>query len=98
MFDRQERFAGETKYPLKRMFRLALDGIFSLSKAPLRMAFWLGLISITLSFLLVVLLVIEKIVGRPGGGLQMLVTVFLFIGGVQLVCIRRARRIHRADL
>lgn len=86
-FDRQERFAGETKYPLKRMFRLALDGIFSLSKAPLRMAFWLGLISIVVSFLLIVILLIEKIVGRGVGGLVTIIVIVLFLGGVQLVCI-----------
>jgi dolichol-phosphate mannosyltransferase len=86
-FDRQERFAGETKYPLKRMFRLALDGIFSLSKAPLRMAFWLGLISIVVSFLLIVILLIEKIVGRDVGGLMTIIVIVLFMGGVQLVCI-----------
>jgi dolichol-phosphate mannosyltransferase len=87
MFDRKERFAGETKYPLKRMLRLALDGIFSLSKAPLRMAFWTGLISIILGVILFVVVLIEKIVGGEIGGLTTLVGVALFLGGVQLVCI-----------
>jgi glycosyltransferase involved in cell wall biosynthesis len=41
-FDRAGRFAGETKYPLRRMFGFALDGITSFSSAPLRMATWLG--------------------------------------------------------
>jgi dolichol-phosphate mannosyltransferase len=86
-FDRQERFAGETKYPLKRMFRLALDGIFSLSKAPLRMAFWLGLMSIFVSFLLLVILLVEKIVGRDVGGLMTMIVIVFFLGGVQLLCI-----------
>jgi dolichol-phosphate mannosyltransferase len=86
-FDRQERFAGETKYPLKRMFRLALDGIFSLSKAPLRMAFWLGLFSILISLVLVLAIVIEKIIGRDVGGLMTIVVIAFFLGGVQLVCI-----------
>jgi dolichol-phosphate mannosyltransferase len=86
-FDRQERFAGETKYPLKRMFRLALDGIFSLSKAPLRMAFWLGLLSILVSLVLVLVILIEKIVGRDVGGLMTIVVIAFFLGGVQLLCI-----------
>jgi dolichol-phosphate mannosyltransferase len=86
-FDRQERFAGETKYPLKRMFRLALDGVFSLSKAPLRMAFWLGLFSVLVSVVLVVAILIEKIIGSDVSGLMTIVVIAFFLGGVQLVCI-----------
>ncbi len=41
-FDRPERAAGETKYPLKKMLRLAMDGVVSFSDAPLRLALWLG--------------------------------------------------------
>jgi dolichol-phosphate mannosyltransferase len=87
-FDRAERFAGETKYPMRRMMRLALDGIFSLSKTPLRMAFWLGLAATTLSLLLALLLVIAKLAGSEWNGrLTLLFVIILFIGGVQLVCV-----------
>ena len=41
-FDRLERAAGETKYPLKKMMRLAMDGVIGFSDAPLRLALWLG--------------------------------------------------------
>jgi dolichol-phosphate mannosyltransferase len=41
-FDRPERAAGETKYPLRKMMRLAMDGVVGFSDAPLRMALWLG--------------------------------------------------------
>lgn len=41
-FDRSERAAGETKYPLKKMLRLAMDGVVGFSDAPLRLALWLG--------------------------------------------------------
>ena len=41
-FDRPERAAGETKYPLKKMLRLGMDGVVSFSDAPLRLALWLG--------------------------------------------------------
>lgn len=41
-FDRPERQAGETKYPLKKMLRLAMDGVIGFSDAPLRLALWLG--------------------------------------------------------
>lgn len=43
-FDRPERAAGETKYPLKKMLRLAIDGVVGFSDAPLRLALWLGAI------------------------------------------------------
>jgi glycosyltransferase involved in cell wall biosynthesis len=44
-YERPERFAGETKYPLRKMLRFAADGITSFSIVPLRMATWLGLLS-----------------------------------------------------
>lgn len=87
-FDRKERYAGETKYPLRRMLRLALDGVFSLSKTPLRMAFWLGLFSAVVSLLFAVALFIEKLAGTyEGGGWASMIVVVLFLGGVQLICI-----------
>jgi len=87
-FDRRERYAGETKYPLRRMVRLASDGVFSLSKAPLRMAFWFGLFSAIVSLLLAVVLLIEKLVGTyASAGWVSMMVIILFLGGVQLVCI-----------
>ena len=44
-YDREARFAGETKYPLRRMLQFALDGLTSFSVVPLRLAMWLGLIA-----------------------------------------------------
>ena len=44
-YERPGRFAGETKYPLRRMLRFAIDGITSFSTVPLRMATWLGLLA-----------------------------------------------------
>ena len=44
-FDRPARFAGETKYPLRKMLKFAVDGMTSFSIVPLRMATWLGMIS-----------------------------------------------------
>ena len=41
-FERSERFAGETKYPLKKMFKLAMDGIMSFSYKPLKLSSWVG--------------------------------------------------------
>lgn len=88
MFDRKERFAGETKYPLRRMVRLALDGVFSLSWAPLRLAVWLGFASTLLSFLAAVVLIVGKLAGVFASvGWSWMAIMVLFLGGLQLVCI-----------
>lgn len=87
-FDRRERYAGESKYPLRRMVRLALDGVFSLSWAPLRMSIWLGLLSAAISLLLAAVLLVQKIAGTyESAGLGPMAVIVLFLGGVQLVCI-----------
>jgi len=86
-FDRRERFAGVTKYPLRRVVRLALDGIFSLSWAPLRMAVWLGMFSASVAILVGIVLLIEKLTGTYDGGWAPMVVIVLFLGGVQLVCV-----------
>ncbi len=51
VYDRPSRFAGETKYPLKKMMRFAIDGITSFSVVPLRFATWLGVLSGAVAFL-----------------------------------------------
>ena len=88
-FDRRERYAGESKYPLRRMVRLALDGVFSLSWAPLRMAVWLGLISAGVSLLFAIVLLVERLTSDHGStpGWALTIVVVLFLGGIQLVCV-----------
>lgn len=88
-FDRAERFAGETKYPLAKMVSLAFNGIFSLSKAPLRLAMYFGIAAAVLSFLLGLFFIVGKITGTVSvvrGWASTFVAV-LFLGGVQLICI-----------
>jgi dolichol-phosphate mannosyltransferase len=89
LFDRAERFAGETKYPFKKMIKLAFDGIFSLSKAPLRLAVYFGFLSAGFSFLLGLWFIIERLTGRfdTVRGWASIIVVVLFLGGVQLICI-----------
>jgi glycosyltransferase involved in cell wall biosynthesis len=88
-FDRAERFAGETKYPFRRMIGLAFDGVFSLSKAPLRLAIYFGFMSSGLSFLLGIFFLFEKLFGtfHTVRGWASTIVVVLFLGGVQLICI-----------
>lgn len=88
-FDRAERFAGETKYPFRRMIGLAFDGVFSLSKAPLRLSIYFGFLSSGLSFLLGLIFLIEKLTGtfNTVRGWASTIVVVLFLGGIQLICI-----------
>ena len=87
-FDRPGRFAGEAKYTFGRSLALAVNGNISLSKAPLRVATWLGLIVSGASFLLAVFYVIRKLtVGFEVRGWASTVVIILFLGGVQLLTI-----------
>jgi polyisoprenyl-phosphate glycosyltransferase len=88
-FERPARFAGETKYPFRRMVALAVDGILSLSKAPLRLAMYFGFFASAISFALLVYFVLERLFG-PGNlarGWASTIVVILFLGGVQLICL-----------
>ena len=87
-FDRPGRFAGEPKYTFRKSFSLAVNGIISLSKAPLRVATWFGLAVSATSFILAVAFVIEKLtVGVEIRGWASTVVIILFLGGVQLLTI-----------
>jgi dolichol-phosphate mannosyltransferase len=87
-FERAERFAGNVKYTFRKSLGLALNGIFSLSKAPLRAATWLGLTISASSFLLALWALYEKLTGAftvPGWAST--IVIMLFLGGVQLLTI-----------
>lgn len=89
LFDRPPRFAGETHYPFRRMVALAVDGILSLSKAPLRLAMYFGFFASAVSFALLIYFVLERLFG-PGNlarGWASTIVVILFLGGVQLICL-----------
>jgi len=85
-YERAERFAGETKYPVRKMMRLALNAITSFSYLPLHLATFLGFIFAFLSLLGIVLTVILRLSGNLffQGQATTLVSV-LFLGGVQLI-------------
>jgi glycosyltransferase involved in cell wall biosynthesis len=89
LFERPGRYAGETKYPFRKMLALAMDGILSLSKAPLKIAMYFGFFASAVSFMLGLVFVIEKLTG-PGHlarGWASTIVVVLFLGGVQLICL-----------
>ncbi|HEX2723483.1 MAG TPA: glycosyltransferase family 2 protein [Gemmatimonadaceae bacterium] len=89
LFERPARFAGETKYPFRRMVGLAVDGILSLSKAPLRVAMYIGFFASAVSFILLVAFIIERVFGhgQMTRGWASTIVVILFLGGVQLICL-----------
>lgn len=86
-YRRHARHAGETKYPLKKMLRFALDGITSFSFLPLRVATWLGFAVSLLAFLYIVVVVVLKLLGINWPGYTSMMASILFLGGVQLVMI-----------
>jgi dolichol-phosphate mannosyltransferase len=87
-YNRDARYAGETKYPLRKMAKLALDGIISFSTIPLHLATILGIGAAGLGFVFAVWVVAVKMTGGyvvPGWA-SIMVSV-LFIGGVQLITL-----------
>ncbi|HBR03379.1 MAG TPA: glycosyltransferase [Ruminiclostridium sp.] len=88
-FERNERFAGETKYPLKKMLKLATDGIMSFSYKPLKLATWLGTIISLLSFIYLIAVLIQKLFfpGSAGAGWTSLIAVSLFLNGITLLIL-----------
>ena len=87
-YDRPERFAGQTKYPLSKMLRYALDGILSFSIKPLQMAIALGLLTVCLSVIgIIYALVMRLFTSVWVEGWTALMIAVLFLGGVQLLSL-----------
>ncbi|HRJ43593.1 MAG: glycosyltransferase family 2 protein [Caldilineaceae bacterium] len=85
-YQRAERYAGETKYPLRKMLRLTMDAITSFSYVPLRMATWFGFSLAAISLLGILVTVGLRLSGNSAfyGQATTLVAV-LFLGGIQLI-------------
>lgn len=86
-YERTERLAGESHYPLKKMLALAFDGITSLSVKPIRMITSLGMIVAVLSFLGIIWAVVDNFLGRTVSGWASTVCIVCFMGGIQLLCL-----------
>lgn len=85
---RKERFAGETKYPLKKMLRFASDAITSFSYKPLKIAGYAGYILSFISFIYLIYVIIRKLtVGDFGQGWASIVAINLFFNGVILIVL-----------
>ena len=86
-YDRAERFAGESKYPLSKMFNFAIDGITSFSVKPLRLITAIGLVMMMIAFCAGVYALVAYFCGSAiKGWTSMLLSVW-FLGGVQLLCV-----------
>lgn len=83
-YDREERLAGETKYPLKHMIRFALDAVTGFSIVPLRFATWLGFTLAALSVIVSIYVFAGWLAGETVAGWTSMILVLLVIGGVQL--------------
>ncbi len=88
-YERKERFAGKTKYPLKKMLKLAGDGIVSFSTKPLKLLGSLGLISILISFIILIYALLSFVLdwNNITAGWTSLMVAITFFAGVQLLSI-----------
>jgi glycosyltransferase involved in cell wall biosynthesis len=86
-YERDERFAGETKYPLRKMIRFALDAIVSFSHAPLQVATVVGFACAALAFLGIPVAIAMRISGQFVPGITTTVIAVLLLGGIQLMAI-----------
>jgi dolichol-phosphate mannosyltransferase len=84
---REQRAAGNTKYPLTKMVRLAFDSIASFSAAPLRIATWLGGLGFVACGLLMIVALVTKLFGIVVPGWASIFVATLFLGAVQLLCL-----------
>ncbi len=87
-YNRAARFAGETKYPLKKMLKLALNAITGFSYFPLQVATYIGFISAGLSILAIPVVIVLRLISAPQlTGQATTLIMVLFLGGVQLISI-----------
>lgn len=86
-YERMERMAGESHYPLKKMISFAFDGITSLSIKPIRLITWLGLIFAVVSFIAILVIVITHFIGFTVTGWSSTLCAIFFMGGIQLLCV-----------
>ena len=84
-YERAERIAGESHYPLKKMLALAFDGITSLSVKPIRLITSFGLLVASLSFIGILWAVIGALVGETAPGWASVTCIVCFIGGIQML-------------
>ncbi len=87
-FENRERAAGETSWSFWKLFNYSIDGIVNFSDAPLNIASFVGAFSCFVAVIAMIFIIVRALLfGDPTAGWPSLVTIILFIGGVQLLCI-----------
>ena len=86
-YHRDKRYAGETKYPYRKMIKFAFDGITSFSTVPLKLATWSGYGASMLAFLYLASVFVQWLLGVTVEGWATIMVALLFLGGVQLICL-----------
>lgn len=86
-YERAERFAGESKYPLKKMLNFAWDGITSFSVKPLRFICTLGFVILFISIIIMIYSLVRKLTGNTIAGWTFLNISIWFIGGLQMISL-----------
>lgn len=86
-YDRGERYAGKTKYPLKKMISFAVEGITSFSIKPLTMICHIGIIILIVSIIIMIYSIVRKVTGNTVTGWAFLSISIWFIGGLQMTSI-----------
>lgn len=86
-YERHERFAGESKYPLKKMLAFAFDGITSFSVKPMRLILVLGVVVFMVSIIMLIWALVSKLCGSTEAGWTSMIGSIWLIGGVQLLSL-----------
>ena len=86
-YDRTERLAGKSKYPLKKMLKLAADGITNLSVKPIHLIFLIGIISVLLSLAGIIWSIVAHFLSYTVAGWSSIIAIICFFGGIQILCI-----------
>ncbi len=86
-YDRTERLAGKSKYPLKKMLKLAANGITNLSVKPIHLIFLIGIITVLLSLAGIIWSIVAYFLDSTVAGWSSIIAIICFFGGIQILCI-----------
>lgn len=87
-YENRERVAGETSWSFLSLFKYSIDGVVNFSEVPLKFASWIGAISCVGAGIALLFIIIRALVfGDPTTGWPSLVSIMLFVGGIQLMCL-----------
>lgn len=84
---REERFAGETKYPLKKMIRFAADGVAAFSSKPLRLSTTIGILTALGGFAYIIAIIVYAAVGNPLAAWSIPLAVLIFLNGISMILL-----------